>query len=173
MRRALAIYSPPLEPVAVNPHISPTACGGRCGLHAGVREGLPRACECVDEKCGPRPVAGFTLLELMVTVAIIALIVAVAVPAYNGHVRSSREGVLVANIATMEVFQEDYRLRTGSYLKAAANRAEIADAIGWRPKSDKGTAYSISSGVGDAYRVVAVSPDGMRVCVQYPEKARC
>ncbi len=42
--------------------------------------------------------AGFTLLELMVTVAIIALVVAVAVPAYNGHVRSSREGVLVANM---------------------------------------------------------------------------
>ena len=117
--------------------------------------------------------SGFTLLELMVTVAIIALIVGVAVPIYNGQVSSSREAVLVANIATMEVFQEDYRLRTGTYLKAAANGAAIRDAIGWQPKSDDGTAYSISSGNGDSYQVVAVSGAGIRVCMQYPEKNRC
>ncbi len=109
----------------------------------------------------------------MVAVAIIALIVTVAVPAYEGYVRSSREGVLVANIATMEVFQEDYRLRTGSYLREAANGAAIRDAIGWRAKSDDGTAYSIATGAGESYRVVAVSAEGIRVCVRYPEKTRC
>ncbi|MDE0365756.1 MAG: prepilin-type N-terminal cleavage/methylation domain-containing protein [Gammaproteobacteria bacterium] len=117
--------------------------------------------------------AGFTLLELLVAVAIVALIAAIALPAYDGYIRTSREGALVANVGTMEVFQEDYRLRTGAYLQTAANTDAIAETIGWRPKSDDGAAYSIVPGGVDSYRVTAVSVEGTRVCMEMPARTRC
>ena len=50
---------------------------------------------------------GFTLIELMIVVAVLAIISAIALPAYNGYVQTSREAVLINNISTIEVFQEE------------------------------------------------------------------
>ena len=121
----------------------------------------------------PSPGGGYTLLELMVVVAVIAVVAALALPAYHGYMQTSREGVLTANIATMEVFQEDYRLRTGAYLQVAGDAAEIAAVIGWRPKSKDGVDYSIAPGDAGSYRASAVSSEGTRVCMQLPERTRC
>ena len=109
----------------------------------------------------------------MVVVAIVALIAGLAFPAYDGYVRTSREGALVANIGTMEVFQEDYRLRTGAYLQTAADLVAIANAIGWRPKADDGALYSIAPGQNNSYRVTAVAAEGTRVCMELPARRRC
>ncbi|MEZ5558818.1 MAG: prepilin-type N-terminal cleavage/methylation domain-containing protein [Pseudomonadales bacterium] len=116
---------------------------------------------------------GFTLIELMIAVAIIAIISAVALPLYSNYIQTSREGVLVTNIATMEIFQEDFRLRTGSYLLAAANTAAIEAAIGWTPQDGAGFTYSIADGGGGSYEVTATDPSGTSVCMRYPQKVRC
>lgn len=116
---------------------------------------------------------GYTLLELMAVVAIIALLATIALPVYQGHLQTSREGALISGIATMEVFQEDHRLRTGAYLREAADVAAIAAVIGWRPKADHGVAYRIAPGAGGTYHVTATAPDGARVCLRLPEKTRC
>ena len=116
---------------------------------------------------------GYTLLELMVVVAVVALMAALALPAYHGYMQTSREGVLAANIASMEVFQEDHRLRTGAYLQAADSAGEITAVIGWRPKSEDGVEYIMAPGNAGSYQVTAVSSEGTRVCMQLPERARC
>jgi type IV pilus assembly protein PilE len=117
---------------------------------------------------------GFTLVELMVAVAIVAIIAAVALPAYNEYIATSREGVLVTNIASIEIFQEDFRLRTGNYLTAAADAAAIEAAIGWAPEGDEpGTTYSIAAGPAGSYQVTATSPAGTTGCMRLPDGVRC
>jgi prepilin-type N-terminal cleavage/methylation domain-containing protein len=117
--------------------------------------------------------SGFSLVELMVAVAIIAVLSAIALPLYNGYIGTSREGVLVSNISTIEVFQEDLRLRTGAYLTDADDVDEIDDEIGWRPQEENGIEYSISAGPDGGYDVTAVDATGVTVCLRFPGKTRC
>jgi len=116
---------------------------------------------------------GFTLIELMIAVAIIAIIAAVGMPLYSGYITTSREGVLVNNISTIEIFQEDRRLRQGSYLLAAANVAAITADLGWAPQVNDGTTYVITDGGGGSYDVTATDSNGTVVCIRFPEKNRC
>lgn len=116
---------------------------------------------------------GFTLVELMIAVAILAVLSAVALPLYNGYINSSREGVLVNNISTIQVFQEDRRLREGAYLTAAADVAAIEADIGWEPQDDGTVSYSIAAGPGGSYQVTAVDAGGVTVCIQFPDNTRC
>ena len=51
---------------------------------------------------------GFTLIELMITVAIIAIIAAFALPAYNDYVKRGKLQEATANLADMRVKLEQY-----------------------------------------------------------------
>ena len=116
---------------------------------------------------------GFSLIELMIAVAIIAIIAAVGMPAYNGYITTSREAVLVNNLSTIEVFQEDFRLRNGNFLVAAANLAAITAGIGWAPQDDGGVTYVITDPGGGSYDITATDAGGTTVCMTMPEKVRC
>ncbi len=116
---------------------------------------------------------GFTLIELMIAVAIIAIISAVALPLYNNYILTSQQGVLINNIASIEVFQEDFRLRTGAFMTTAANVAAITAAIGWQPQNVDGTTYSIAAGPAGSYEVTATNASGTIICRRFPDKVAC
>lgn len=119
---------------------------------------------------------GFTLIELMITVTILSILLVFGVPGYLNYIDTAEEAVLVNNINTLEVFQEDFFLRTGSYAVDLANIAAIEGAIGWEPQSNDGVLYQIDDGpAGDAsdYDVTATHPDGRVVCITFPDKIRC
>ena len=118
--------------------------------------------------------AGFTLIELMIVVGIIAIISAIALPFYTDYIETSREVTLINNISTIEAFQEDFRLRNGAYQPGVFNAGSDADllVLGWAPQADDGTVYSIVL-AGGSYRVTATSPDGLSLCRQLPEKIVC
>ncbi len=110
----------------------------------------------------------------MVAVGVIAVLSAFAIPIYNGYVATSRVGALTNNIATVEVFEEDYRLRNGVYQPGVYNGGPDADLLllGWQPQDNDGTVYTIVL-AGTSYRVTATDAVGTTVCRQFPEKIAC
>ncbi len=116
---------------------------------------------------------GFSLVELMVALGILAVIAAFALPAYVSYTETAENGQLVSNIATMRPFQEDFFLRNGNYAVNLADIAAIENAIGWEPRDNDGVTYSVANGDGTTYAVTAVSPNGVTVCRVYPANNPC
>ncbi|XOV84332.1 MAG: type IV pilin protein [bacterium] len=117
--------------------------------------------------------SGFTLIELMIAVAIIAILAAFALPAYRSYVETAEQGQLINNIKTMEVFQEDFFLRNGEYAVNLADIAAIEGAIGWEPQTNDGVTYQVLDTVTTEYRVQATGPSGLVVCRVLPANVPC
>jgi type IV pilus assembly protein PilE len=54
------------------------------------------------------PSAGFTLIELLISIAIVAILSAVAFPSYTDHVRRGHAAAATAALATLRVSLEQY-----------------------------------------------------------------
>lgn len=64
---------------------------------------------------------GFTLIELMVTVTIVAILAAVALPAYNDYVTRGRLTEATSTLADMRVKLEQYYQDNRTYVGACAS----------------------------------------------------
>lgn len=121
--------------------------------------------------------AGFSLVELMIAIAVLGIIAAIAVPLYRGYIESAATGALVNDVATMEVFQEDVMLRTGTYAEgtydARAGDTSLTDAIGWRPRADTGAVYIVEAATASSYQVTATDAQGRSVCRIMPARTPC
>ena len=68
-------------------------------VRPGVSKGMIRRVRCRN---------GFTLIELMIVMAIIAILISIAVPIYNHVITRSRESVLRSNLFTMRSMIDEY-----------------------------------------------------------------
>jgi len=68
-----------------------------------------------------RRLAGLTLIELMVTVAILSILAAVAYPIYTSQMQKSRRVEAKAAATKLALAEEQYRSRRGVYLAVANN----------------------------------------------------
>ncbi len=91
--------------------------------------------------------SGVTLVELMITVAVLTVIAAIAIPAYNGYIREGHFTTMRATLHGMRTPIEDFRLENGSY-GANGNLTGVAainGRFGWQPTGDSSSyAYTVS-----------------------------
>lgn len=64
--------------------------------------------------------SGFTLIELMITVAIVAILASIALPAYNDYVTRGRLTEAISNLADMRVKLEQHFQDNRTYVGACA-----------------------------------------------------
>jgi type IV pilus assembly protein PilE len=64
---------------------------------------------------------GFTLVEVMVVVTIVAILTAIALPAYNDYVLRSKLQEATSNLLTMRVKVEQFYQDQRTYIGACAN----------------------------------------------------
>lgn len=69
----------------------------------------------------PRKSVGFTLIEVLIVVAIIGILVAIAVPNYRDYLVKSRNNEAYAGLSEMRVKLEQYFQDNRSYTGACAN----------------------------------------------------
>lgn len=61
------------------------------------------------------PSSGYTLLEIILVIALIGMLAAVAFPAYRGFVESAKESQAIADIGTLQLQLYRWNLNTGSF----------------------------------------------------------
>jgi prepilin-type N-terminal cleavage/methylation domain-containing protein len=64
---------------------------------------------------------GFTLVELMIVVAIVAVLAAIAIPMYSKYIRKSRTSEAVSNLGAIALYEETYYSENDQYIIAGAN----------------------------------------------------
>lgn len=101
------------------------------------------------------PARGFTLIEVMIAVAIVALLAAVALPAYNSQVRKSGRTEAIAAMAAVQQAQERWRANNPAY-------TEDLDDIGADGTTSPGGYYTLalSSASGTGYTLTATAVAG-------------
>lgn len=66
---------------------------------------------------------GFTLTELMITVAIIGILAAIAIPLYSGYTERARRSEAFSALQTIAMTEEKVFAETGAYVNIATLRA--------------------------------------------------
>ena len=106
--------------------------------------------------------SGYTLVELMVTVAIIGVLSAIAIPSYNSYIATSKLGTATQNANTLSGFEDTYFYENdtylaGSYIPGGADT--LTAALEWNPSGDKDNfKYVVAAGAcGDIAKCYTIT----------------
>jgi prepilin-type N-terminal cleavage/methylation domain-containing protein len=89
---------------------------------------------------------GFTLVELMLVVTLLAIIFGIAVPALLTAKKSANEGVALSSLRTLSHVQLQYRTRYGTY-------GNLTDLVASSMLDD-----SLASGTKSGYQFISILP---------------
>lgn len=110
---------------------------------------------------------GFTLVELMIVVAIIGIVTTIAYPSYQGFIKSSNRAAAQADLMGLGAAMERHKAATYSYKAAAVLAADTgkpaifhAHSPAAEPYANRAYDLTISSSTGTAYLVEAKPKSG-------------
>ena len=88
---------------------------------------------------------GFTLIELMIAMVIMAILAAMALPAYQGQVNDSRRGDAQTALMQMHMSQENYRLQNITYGAAADIAIPASDFYTFSVSNVSATTFTLTA----------------------------
>lgn len=106
---------------------------------------------------------GFTLIEMMFVVAIIAILAAISVPAYNNYIARGKIKTVQADLTALSLNFENYYQRMLQYpSNNYANTGDIKYVFkGWVPASNASDfTFTSTDASASAYSVVATGQGG-------------
>lgn len=105
----------------------------------------------------------FTLIELMIVVAIVAILAAIAMPSYNNYIIKSEIRTAQSELLALSLQFENRYQRTLAYPAITANNAAAVTTAfqTWKPSSINFT-FTASASSATAYTVVATGVDRSR-----------
>lgn len=101
---------------------------------------------------------GFTLVELLITVAIVGVLSALAIVGYNRYVRSAASGEAKAMLQNIRGAQDNYRAETLSYLSCSG---DFAGGNSYHPRAlgaldDRKASFITATPLNDCFRQLNV-----------------
>lgn len=111
-----------------------------------------------------RKPGGFTLIELMIAVAILAILTAIAYPMYQDQVRKSRRADVKGAMLQVSQFMERYYTENMSYADAGGNSLSMSDVYNasfFKDSNMVESHYTLNlTSTGTAYTIQAVPKSG-------------
>lgn len=103
-----------------------------------------------------RSAKGFTLIELMITVVIVGILTAVALPSYQEYVRRGNRSAAQSFMLTVAQKQEQYLLDR-RYYATIANHAELSSKLALNVPTEVSRFYTVTADhVGGAERTYLI-----------------
>ena len=99
---------------------------------------------------------GFTLIELMIAVAIVAILAAIAIPSYSEYIRRGRITEAVSALSGMRVKMEQFFQDNRTYVGACAGGT-----VAPRPADTTNFAYTCPTLAATAYTITATGQGGL------------
>lgn len=92
---------------------------------------------------------GFTLIELMIVVAVLGIIAAIALPSYLEHVKAGKRGEAMSGIGKRQLLQERWRAEHTSYATdaqlATLDALETSSYYGFATTNITSSTYTITA----------------------------
>ena len=108
---------------------------------------------------------GFTLIELMIVVALISILTAIAAPSYTSYVNKQRMRAAQADLVVLVANAENTFQRTLTYPATTTTTAGTKTALAsWQPSDDKLFDFLISASSATAFTVQAVGKGALSGC---------
>jgi type IV pilus assembly protein PilE len=111
-------------------------------------------------------ISGFTLVELIVVVAILAIVASIAIPVYSGYTKEAKLGVAKASADPLRMALEDYWLDNNTFAPIdgdkwdpSGDKTLESGSLGWSPSGDQDKIiYEVAASV-NSYTITVTHVD--------------